>query len=132
MAQIRESAAAFIQLAKTHGVAVVLLGHVTKAGEVAGPRLLEHMVDAVLLMEGSETAELRLLRSVKNRYNCVKKDWVAELFDSIVVSWLIYRIHINGLLHSAYNRVVTILYALSCLICYNPGLAQHPKLECSA
>jgi len=66
--QTRESAARFVQLAKATGSAVVLAGHVTKSGEVAGPRILEHMVDTVLYMEGSERQEFRLLRGVKNRF----------------------------------------------------------------
>lgn len=66
--QTRESAARFVQLAKATGCAVLLSGHVTKTGEVAGPRVLEHMVDTVLYLEGSERAEFRLLRGIKNRF----------------------------------------------------------------
>ena len=50
------------------GIAVLLIGHVTKTGDIAGPRILEHMVDTVLSLEGSERAEYRLLRAIKNRY----------------------------------------------------------------
>lgn len=49
------------------GIAVLLIGHVTKSGDIAGPRVLEHMVDCVLYLEGSERSEYRLLRGVKNR-----------------------------------------------------------------
>ena len=66
--QTRECAARFVQLAKATGSAVLLSGHVTKTGEVAGPRVLEHMVDTILYLEGSERAEYRLLRGMKNRY----------------------------------------------------------------
>jgi DNA repair protein RadA/Sms len=66
--QTRECAARFVQLAKATGSAVLLSGHVTKSGEVAGPRVLEHMVDTVLYLEGSERAEFRLLRGIKNRF----------------------------------------------------------------
>lgn len=66
--QIRECTVQFVQLAKTFGCAVLLVGHVTKSGEVAGPRVLEHMVDTVLYMEGSDSVDYRLLRSIKNRY----------------------------------------------------------------
>jgi len=66
--QVRDCAALFVQLAKASGCVVLLSGHVTKAGEVAGPRTLEHMVDTVLYMEGNEQSEHRLLRSAKNRY----------------------------------------------------------------
>jgi DNA repair protein RadA/Sms len=66
--QIRESAARFVELAKSSGTAVLLIGHVTKAGDIAGPRVLEHMVDVVLHLEGSERSEYRLLKGVKNRF----------------------------------------------------------------
>ncbi len=66
--QIRECTAKFVQLAKSTGVVVLLVGHVTKSGDVAGPKVLEHMVDTVLYMEGSERADYRLLRGIKNRF----------------------------------------------------------------
>ena len=66
--QVRECAAALMRVAKAAGVPVFLVGHVTKSGEVAGPRVLEHLVDAVLYLEGSRHADLRILRAVKNRY----------------------------------------------------------------
>jgi DNA repair protein RadA/Sms len=58
---------------------VLLAGHVTKSGEVAGPRILEHMVDTVLYMEGSEQAEYRLLRSVKNRFGSTREVGVLSM-----------------------------------------------------
>ncbi|MCL2850696.1 MAG: DNA repair protein RadA [Micrococcales bacterium] len=66
--QVREVAAALIAVAKTRGVPVVLVGHVTKDGSVAGPRTLEHLVDVVCQFEGERTSRLRLLRATKNRY----------------------------------------------------------------
>jgi len=66
--QVRECAAALARMAKANGVATVLVGHVTKEGSLAGPRTLEHLVDAVLLMEGDRSHALRLLRAVKNRF----------------------------------------------------------------
>jgi DNA repair protein RadA/Sms len=66
--QIREVAAALIRLAKDRGIATVLVGHVTKDGNVAGPRLLEHLVDVVLHFEGERHSALRLVRAGKNRY----------------------------------------------------------------
>jgi DNA repair protein RadA/Sms len=66
--QVRECAAALMRVAKAAGVPVFLVGHVTKSGDVAGPRVLEHLVDAVLYLEGSRHADLRILRAVKNRY----------------------------------------------------------------
>jgi len=66
--QVRECAAALMRVAKASGVPIFLVGHVTKSGDVAGPRVLEHLVDAVLYLEGSRHADLRILRAVKNRY----------------------------------------------------------------
>lgn len=68
VSQIRESAFVLIQLAKEKGVPIVIVGHVTKEGSIAGPKLLEHMVDVVLYFEGEKTGEFRILRSIKNRF----------------------------------------------------------------
>lgn len=68
VAQVREVASALIAVAKTRGMPVVLVGHVTKDGSVAGPRTLEHLVDVVCQFEGERTSRLRLLRATKNRY----------------------------------------------------------------
>jgi len=68
VSQVREVAAAMIRLAKSHQLTVVLIGHVTKDGLIAGPRLLEHAVDVVLYFEGDRTGGLRLLRPAKNRF----------------------------------------------------------------
>ncbi len=71
--QLRECAAALVRLAKTRGVAVTLVGHVTKEGQIAGPRMLEHMVDVVLYFESESGSRLRVLRSVKNRFGAVNE-----------------------------------------------------------
>ena len=68
VAQVRESAARFVRFAKTTGTCVVLVGHVTKEGGLAGPKLLEHMVDVVLYLEGDPDRGFRVLRSIKNRF----------------------------------------------------------------
>ncbi|MBX3321406.1 MAG: DNA repair protein RadA [Phycisphaeraceae bacterium] len=68
MTQLRQCGADFVTLAKSSGMAVVLVGHVTKDGQLAGPRLLEHLVDAVLYFEGDRLAAARVVRAVKNRY----------------------------------------------------------------
>jgi DNA repair protein RadA/Sms len=68
VAQVRESAAMFLRHAKKNNVAVFLIGHVTKDGAIAGPRLLEHMVDTVLYFEGDTHFQYRMVRAVKNRY----------------------------------------------------------------
>ncbi|MDQ1486069.1 MAG: hypothetical protein QOJ62_1762 [Actinomycetota bacterium] len=66
--QVRQVAAALIAVAKERGIATVLVGHVTKDGSIAGPRVLEHLVDVVLQFEGERHSRLRLVRAVKNRY----------------------------------------------------------------
>jgi DNA repair protein RadA/Sms len=71
--QLRECAARLIHLAKSSGVAVVLVGHVTKEGVIAGPRMLEHMVDAVLYFEDETGSRYRLLRSIKNRFGAANE-----------------------------------------------------------
>ncbi len=68
MSQIRACTNLLIHLAKTSGIPIILVGHVTKAGSIAGPKLLEHMVDAVLELEGDRHYDLRLLRGIKNRF----------------------------------------------------------------
>lgn len=78
VAQVRECAARAIRFAKDRGVAVVLVGHVTKEGGIAGPKLLEHMVDVVLYLEGDPDHGLRTLRSLKNRFGATH---VAGLFE---------------------------------------------------
>lgn len=71
--QVRESALRIQQLAKRLGVPVVLVGHITKEGTVAGPRTLEHLVDVVLYLEGEPQQELRILRAVKNRFGDISE-----------------------------------------------------------
>jgi DNA repair protein RadA/Sms len=66
--QVRECAAELVRHAKASGMAIVLVGHVTKDGQVAGPKTLEHVVDAVLSLEGERSGSIRLLRSIKNRF----------------------------------------------------------------
>ncbi|MFB9731502.1 DNA repair protein RadA [Ornithinimicrobium kibberense] len=66
--QVREVAAALIQAAKSRGIAAVLIGHVTKDGSIAGPRVLEHLVDVVVQFEGERHSRLRLVRAAKNRF----------------------------------------------------------------
>ena len=77
-AQVRESAGRLVRLAKTTGISVVLVGHVTKEGGLAGPKLLEHMVDVVLYLEGDPDLGFRVLRSNKNRYGATH---VSGMFD---------------------------------------------------
>lgn len=85
VAQVRDSAARLISFAKTTGIPMVLVGHVTKDGSIAGPRTLEHMVDVVLYMEGEADAGLRFVRSIKNRYGSVNEVGVFEMTAEGVV-----------------------------------------------
>ncbi|HAP22954.1 MAG TPA: DNA repair protein RadA, partial [Lactobacillus sp.] len=68
VAQIREVTAALMQVAKTNGITIFIVGHVTKGGAIAGPKILEHMVDTVLYFEGDMHRTYRILRAVKNRF----------------------------------------------------------------
>ena len=73
VAQVRECAAHLTRMAKRSGVAIVLVGHVTKEGALAGPRVLEHMVDTVLYFEGDTHSSFRLVRAIKNRFGAVNE-----------------------------------------------------------
>ena len=79
VSQVRESTNVLMQLAKGMGVSIFLVGHVTKEGNVAGPRVLEHMVDTVLYFEGDRHASYRILRSVKNRFGSTNEIGVFEM-----------------------------------------------------
>lgn len=79
VAQVRESAAALIQMAKATGTAAFIVGHVTKQGSIAGPRVLEHMVDTVLYLEGDRHHAFRILRAVKNRFGSTNEIGVFEM-----------------------------------------------------
>jgi DNA repair protein RadA/Sms len=80
--QVRECALALLHYAKGSGTAVFLVGHVTKEGSVAGPRVLEHMVDAVLYLEGERYQHYRVLRAAKNRFGSTNELGVYEMLDS--------------------------------------------------
>src|SRR5690348_408730 len=80
--QVRESAARLMRLAKETGVPVFLVGHVTKDGSIAGPRVLEHIVDTVLYLEGDRRQELRLLRATKNRFGSAEEIGVFAMGES--------------------------------------------------
>lgn len=79
VSQVREATAALMQIAKGSGVTVFIVGHVTKEGVVAGPRVLEHMVDTVLYFEGDRYASYRILRGVKNRFGSTNEIGVFEM-----------------------------------------------------
>jgi DNA repair protein RadA/Sms len=81
VSQVRECTAHFMRTAKIKGVATVLVGHVTKEGAIAGPRLLEHMVDCVLYFEGERHHTYRLLRAVKNRFGSTNEIGIFEMTE---------------------------------------------------
>ena len=85
VSQVRESAAQLVQLAKSAGIPTALIGHVTKQGAIAGPRVLEHMVDTVLYFEGDKYHSYRLLRAVKNRFGPTNEIGVFEMRSSGLV-----------------------------------------------
>jgi DNA repair protein RadA/Sms len=82
VSQVRESAVQLMMLAKQTGIPTFLVGHVTKEGAIAGPRLLEHMVDTVLYFEGDRNHVFRILRAVKNRYGSTNEIGVFEMKES--------------------------------------------------
>jgi len=77
--QVRASAQALIRFAKKSGAAIILVGHVTKDGQIAGPRVVEHMVDAVVSFEGEGSRQFRILRAVKNRFGPTDEIGVFEM-----------------------------------------------------
>src|SRR5215467_8339228 len=93
VSQVREAAARLLRVAKASGVPVLLIGHVTKEGAIAGPRVLEHMVDTVLSLEGERGQEFRILRAAKNRFGSTEEigifamgeDGMAEVGDPSAV-----------------------------------------------
>jgi DNA repair protein RadA/Sms len=84
--QVREVAAALIHTAKERGMATILVGHVTKDGSIAGPRVLEHLVDVVLQFEGERHSRLRMVRTVKNRYGPADEVGCFDLSDAGITS----------------------------------------------
>lgn len=85
VAQVRASAQELIRLAKRRGFVVMMVGHVTKEGMIAGPRVLEHMVDTVLYFEGERSHQFRILRAVKNRFGATDEIGVFEMTDAGLV-----------------------------------------------
>ena len=83
--QVREGAMSFINYGKSSGAAVFLVGHVNKEGGISGPKILEHMVDAVLYFEGERTNSYRIIRAIKNRYGSTNEIGVFEMGDKGLV-----------------------------------------------
>jgi DNA repair protein RadA/Sms len=82
VSQVRESTAVLMRIAKTKGIAIFIVGHVTKEGSIAGPRLLEHMVDTVLYFEGERHHTYRILRAVKNRFGSTNEMGIFEMKET--------------------------------------------------
>tara|TARA_B100000497_G_scaffold127310_1_gene168664 strand:+ start:314 stop:1666 length:1353 start_codon:yes stop_codon:yes gene_type:complete len=82
VSQIKESTAEFLRFSKTHNIPVILVGHITKDGNLAGPKILEHMVDVVLQFEGDRNHIYRLLRPIKNRYGSTQDLGVYQMNDA--------------------------------------------------
>lgn len=82
VSQVRECAVEILRVAKAHGIAVFVVGHVTKDGTLAGPRVLEHIVDTVLYFEGGSNSEFRLLRAMKNRFGSTNEIGVFEMRET--------------------------------------------------
>lgn len=85
VSQVREATATLMRIAKSSGITIFIIGHVTKEGVVAGPRVLEHMVDTVLYFEGDNYASYRILRAVKNRFGSTNEIGVFEMQGSGLV-----------------------------------------------
>ncbi len=81
VSQVRESAALLVRFAKQSNIAIFLVGHVTKEGQLAGPRVLEHMVDTVLYFEGDSSTRYRVIRAVKNRFGAVNELGIFAMTD---------------------------------------------------
>ena len=84
--QVKEVAAALVRVAKTRNIATVLVGHVTKDGSIAGPRVLEHLVDVVLQFEGERSSRLRMVRAVKNRFGPIDEVGCFDLSSDGIVA----------------------------------------------
>ncbi len=82
VAQVRAASSELVRMAKKRGITVILVGHVTKDGQIAGPRVVEHMVDTVLYFEGDRGHQFRILRAVKNRFGATDEIGVFEMRDS--------------------------------------------------
>lgn len=82
VSQVRECSVELLRIAKTNGIATFIVGHVTKEGNLAGPRVLEHIVDTVLFFEGEKNAEYRVLRAVKNRFGSTNELGLFEMRDT--------------------------------------------------
>ena len=89
--QVRECTARLLRFAKEQGVPVIIIGHVTKEGNIAGPRMLEHMVDVVLYFEGERSYQFRILRGIKNRFGSTSESGLFVMEEEGLAELLIHR-----------------------------------------
>ena len=115
VSQVRESTLHLMHLAKQTGIPIFLIGHVTKDGAIAGPRLLEHIVDTVLYFEGEQNNIFRILRAVKNRFGSTNEIGVFEMRD-------------NGLCEVANPSTIFLSQRPSCCTWFC-GNSQHRRLQ---
>ncbi|MGI6380368.1 MAG: DNA repair protein RadA [Anaerolineae bacterium] len=136
--QVRECTNALLRLAKARGIPIFIVGHVTKSGAIAGPRIMEHMVDTVLYLEGERFHAYRLLRSVKNRFGSTDEIGVFEMRESGMVevpnpSQVFLEEHLPN---SAGSTVVATLEGTRPLLVEIQALAsraslEHPRRTCN-
>ena len=140
VSQVRESTGVLLQIAKGLGVSVFIVGHVTKDGNVAGPRVLEHMVDTVLYFEGDRHASYRILRGVKNRFGSTNEIGVFEMqTEGLVEVKNPSEYMLNGRPEGASGSVVAcsmegtrpILIEIQALVCHsNFGIPRRTAAGC--
>jgi DNA repair protein RadA/Sms len=138
VSQVRECASALQRQAKELGVATFLVGHVTKAGNIAGPRVLEHIVDAVLYLEGERFHSYRLLRSVKNRFGSTNEVGVFEMTDRGMIEVTNpSQVFLEERIEQATGSTVAvtmegtrpILVEVQALV--SPGIPERPRRTCN-
>ena len=140
VSQVRESTGVLMQIAKTQNVTIFIVGHVTKDGNVAGPRVLEHMVDTVLYFEGDRHASYRILRGVKNRFGSTNEIGVFEMqTEGLVEVKNPSEYMLNGRPEGASGSVVAcsmegtrpILIEIQALVCHsNFGIPRRTAAGC--
>ena len=140
VSQVRQATALLLQLAKSLGITIFIVGHVTKEGVVAGPRVLEHMVDTVLYFEGDRHAAYRILRGVKNRFGSTNEIGVFEMqTEGLVEVKNPSEYMLNGRPEGASGSVVAcsmegtrpILIEIQALVCHsNFGIPRRTAAGC--
>jgi len=140
VSQVREITSILLQLAKSQNITIFIVGHVTKEGNVAGPRMLEHMVDTVLYFEGDKTAMYRMLRGVKNRFGSTNEIGVFEMqTEGLVEVKNPSEYMLNGRPEGASGSVVAcsmegtrpILIEIQALVCHsNFGIPRRTAAGC--